>query len=451
VKNKENLILSQIIKNVYFREKIVPNIKAIYFEDDDNSELFVALKDLTQDNLKKIDSSALLLRYPKKEKIRELLGIDFENENIDWLIDETEKWARLQAIKNAVMQSVDIIVAADKKKDKTEGDFTQVEKLVKDAVAVSFDKNLGINYFDDIEGRIERYKKQDEGSLSTGYRMLDYYTCGGLKPKTLTVLLAQVNLGKTQALCNLSANFMKSGLKGIYLTLELEEDIIARRHDSILTKIPYSELPISVKEVTSFFDKWQGTNEYFIREYPPSKASCINIRTYFKELEMYMGFKFDYLIVDYINIMKSNYYERGQNSYEVFKNVTIELREIATEYNIPVITAAQVGRESFGSSSVGMDSVRSSMGIVENSDLIISMSQTPDQEPDNFITWTLVKNRLGRRMGSIETVFNTSTLTIEEILADEDRQLLERVNSCRNNKFSEKIIENNPVGFEDFT
>lgn len=424
--DKETLILSQIIKNVYYREKVLPNLSPTWFEDVDNVKLFTVIRDLQQDRVTKLDSSALLLKYPNKERLKELIRIDLSSENVDWLIKETEEWCKIQALKNAVMESVEIIEETNSTSKKPKRDITEIDKLVREALSVSFDQELGLKYFSDIEDRLKRYKTKDSKALSTGYQMLDYYFNGGVRGKTLGVIIAESNLGKTQALCNLSCNFAKKGMNGIYLSLELDTDIIARRHDSIITNIPYAELtlPFNEERVLKFFKNFKGTKDYFIREYPPSKASCMNIKTYIKELELYEDFKPDYLIVDYINLMKANYPQKGQNSYEKYFYVTEELREISVEYNIPVITASQIQREGYSTSSIGMENVRGSMGIMENADWVIAMTQSIEQEPDNFITWKLIKNRLGRKSGTMETQFNTETLAMTEILNEENRQML---------------------------
>jgi replicative DNA helicase len=416
----ENLIISQILNNSYFRDKVFHNLKKHYFDNEENQKIFHCVKNLLQNNVNVLDRTTLLSEIKNTEKLDELLDIEFDNDNIDWLIDNTETWARIEAVNKAVLDSAQLQLGGDKDKDNSE----KIYSMITDAVSVSFDKNLGSNYTKDTKERFERYRSKEDSAISTGYQLLDFHLNGGFREKTLNVIMAQSNLGKTLLMCNMTANLVARGLNGIYLTLELEEDIISRRMDSILTGIPFYDLPKYEKKAQSFFENFTGGNAY-VREYPPSKASCLNIKTYFKELTLFEKFKPDFLMVDYLNLMKPNYQgKEHENLYTKYFDVSMELRELAVEYKIPVITATQVEKSAYGASNVGMQNVRGSMGIVENSDLVVALTQTEDQEEDNYISWKIVKNRFGRKNSSFLTQFDTKTLKIKEILTEEDRMNL---------------------------
>lgn len=410
----EQLILSTIMKNVYYRERVFPYLKAGYFDEDSHQRLFSSISRLLDNKATVLDMATVALEFSDEDLLHNIFILDFPNENIEYLITETEKWVKDQSIKNAVMASADILV--------TKKDPIKIRDMVTEALAVSFDKDLGLDYVSDVEYRLERYSTQSK-SLATGYTMLDYYTHGGPKGKTLTVYMAASNLGKTMMMCNLDSNFNKAGFNGIYLTLELDRDIIARRKDSINTGIPYFSLLENKENVLKFFNDYKGGNT-FIKNYPPSKASTANLRTYLKELEIHKKYKPDYIMVDYINLMRQDSPSKNDNMYQIYFDISKELRELAIELDCPIITATQVQREAYGKANVGMEHSRGSMGIIENADLVIALTQVEDQEAEHLITQKILKNRLGRRAGKFESQFDPETLRVREILTEDDRELL---------------------------
>lgn len=447
---KEELILNQIIKNVYYREKVMGHIKSTFFEDNENKKLFKALHELILKKVTILDRNTLLLNFPYQEKIDDILVLEYPNENIPYLIATTEEWTKLQSLKIAVMAAADIVV--DKK------DPFQIKSLIEEALSVSFDTDLGLDYINDIDKRFTKYG-EEEKKIPTGYTMLDHYTNGGLPTKKLILFTGQPNLGKTMMLCNLACNMSSRGTNGVYLTLELDKETIGRRCDSINTQIPYFSLFKNKSKAINFFKSYKGGN-IFIKEYPASKANSVNIRTYLKELEVHKKYKPDYLIVDYLNLMKPNNAGRLDNMYLLNFYISLELRELAIELDIPVITANQLTTPSIGSTNVGLGDLRGGAGPAENADLIISLTQSEEQEPENLITWKIIKNRIGRKNGKLETQFHIETLKVNEILTSEDRAILDTQRdsnwiSEENKKLTEDLSgllgNENSKGFGDFT
>lgn len=414
---REDIILNTLIKNVYYRDTVMSHLKPIFFMDDQNEKLFIAIHKLVvKDKIQKLDKKTILLKYQDKSHLDYLFGEDeYPNENIDFLIKETESWGKEQALKESVLEASDII--CEKK------DTSIIGNLIRKALAFSFDKNLGLNFVADIKRRFDYYNKSEE-KIATKYKMLDYYTNGGLQKKTLTIGAGSSGLGKTLLGTNLSTNFIKQGLSGVYLTLELAEELIARRIDSVLTKVPYHDLPQKRKEVMKFFKDFKGGNIH-IKEYPPSKASCVNIRTYLKELELLEKFKPDFLIVDYIQLMKPNHEKVGGGSYDKYKDIAEELRELAVELDIPVITFSQVQREGYSNSNLSSTHIADSIGIVNTADLIIGMTQTVEEEELSEQTWRIIKNRLGRKGVSFQVKQESTLLKFVQQISEEEQHLLD--------------------------
>jgi len=405
-----NLVLSQCIKNPRFRDKVTPHLRPSWFEEDDAKELYKAIETLVkQDKVKVLDKPTLLLRFKDGDFVDKVLEQNFPVENTELLVKETEKWAQDQCLKEAIIKSADIL---NEKKDKG-----PVSVMVREALAFSFDKNLGLNYIKDIDRRFEFYNRLDE-KISTGWDMLDVYTNGGFQKKSLIVGAGSSGLGKTLLGTNLTASLISRGYVGAYITLELAEEIISRRIDAVVCKLPYYALPNERERVERAVKGVTGN--VFVREYPPSKASCQHLSTYIRELEIIEKVKMDFVIVDYIQLMKPNY-PKNTNSYEKYKDIAEELREMAVELNIPVITFSQVQRAGYGNSDMGLANIADSIGIVNTADLVIGMTQTPDEEPEGFQTWKAIKNRLGRKGVSWRMQMDDEILAFNQILNEEER------------------------------
>jgi len=413
----ENLVISQLVNNVYYRDKVLIHIKSNFFENEDNEKLFKAIYVLcVKENIQKLDRTTLSLRYKNDEHLNEIFGAyDYPNENIELLIKDTEKWGRLESFKSAIISSVNMI--------KNKEDINNSLELVEKSLAFKFESNSGLNYIKDIDRRFEYYNKVEE-KIHTSFQMFDMYTNGGIPKKTLSVFLGQSNIGKTMLGTNLAVNFLLQEKSGIYVTLELAEELITRRIDSALVNIPYYSLP---KRKNEFINKFSNIKkgQLYIREFPPSKACSLNLKTYMRELELVEKFKIDFLIVDYIQLMKANGNKNNQNSYDKFKEVAEELRELASEYDIPIITFSQIQRGGYDTSEVSLSHVSDSMAIINTSDLVLGITQTPEESEEGLQQWKIIKSRLGAKGVSFRVQFDSEILKFKEILNDDDFQKLE--------------------------
>ena len=410
----EELIISQIIRNALYRDNVLTELKPSYFEDIENAELFKVMQTLVlKDKIQKIDKKTLRFKFNDAEKLDAIFAEEeYPAGNIDFLMTQTETWGKENAMVEAVMESAEII---EEKKD-----TGRIGKLIEDAMSFSFDRNLGMDYINDLERRIDFYT-QPNNKLSTGFVQLDEHTNGGLPKKTLSITAGSSGLGKTLFGTNLASNFMKQGYNGVYITLELAEELIGRRVDSITTGMDYgglSKKKNTDKLVTKLKHAFQtGLGRLFIKEYPPSKACCLNLKSYLKELELIEKIKPEFLIVDYIQLMKPNNERSGQNSYDKYKEIAEELRELAMEFDIPVITFSQVRRDGYNTSSAEMTQISDSMGIVNTADLVVIMSHYEPEEPIKDCKpqlWKIVKNRLGMVGNYFVMLLNTVTLKITD-------------------------------------
>lgn len=430
----EELIISQLVKNVNFREKVIGYLKHNFFDDESNEEFFKSVSNLViEDKIKILDRNTLALRIKDTGKIDSILSkeFDFPEANITLLINEAEKWAQNQILKDALIKSVDNF---ENKKDRN-----VIGNLIKEAMSFSFEKNTGLSYKRDIKRRFEFYNRIEE-KLATGYDLLDFFTYGGLQKKTLTVFAASSGLGKTLLGTNVAAMMSRKGHNGVYITLELAEEFIARRMDSINTGIFYNDIPDHINDVTEFIQN-NVKGDVRIREYPPSKACVYNLMSYIRELELSENFKADWVAVDYIQLMQPNNPEAGQNSHDKYKNIAVELREMAYELNIPVITFSQVNRAGYDNSNMGLSNISDSIGIVNTADLMVGMTQTAEEALENFQTWKIIKNRMGRRGVELRVHQDPNTLRFSQKLNPEELLLISDFKSKRKTYIKEINIE----------
>lgn len=463
---RENLIISQIIRNPYYRDTVLTQLKPSFFEDEDNRNLFKAIHSLVvKDKIQILDRKTLRLKFDNIDKLKEIFAEDdYPTENVNFLIKTTEKWGKTHSLSEAVIESADII-------NENPSDMQSIGRLIEKALSFSFEKNMGLNLKRDVRRRIDYYKKTDE-KIPTGIPMLDYYTNGGLQKKTLTIISGSSGLGKTLAGTNISANFMmdmkeslkkiyrenhikfkKKRMNGVYVTLELAEELIGRRVDSLVTEISYQNLQGAGKKLNRTFTEYSGGN-LFIREYPPSKACTLNLKTYLKELELIEGYKPDFVMVDYIQLMKPNFDRNGMSTYEKYREIAEELREMAVELDIPVVTFSQVRREGYDNSSLNLTHISDSIGIVNTADLVIGMTRYVGDAEDvkktedgsrSYQMWKIMKNRLGKAGVYFLIELLHSHLKFSNIITDEDIEMMAKASKNNSTEEDEDRKEVNAI------
>jgi archaellum biogenesis ATPase FlaH len=310
----------------------------------------------------------------------------------NWLVDTTEKWCRDRAIYLALMESIHI---ADGKDDKKNRD--SIPSILSDALAVSFDTHIGHDYLLDYEKRYESYhKKEDKIEFDLEY--FNKITKGGLPNKTLNIALAGTGVGKSLFMCHVAAACLLQGRNVLYITLEMAEERIAERIDANLLNVPIqdiTELPKQMFEnkVTSLAKKTQGT--LIIKEYPTASAHAGHFKSLLNELALKKSFRPDIIFIDYLNICSSSRY-RGNaniNSYTFVKAIAEELRGLAVEFNVPIVSATQTTRSGYGSSDVELTDTSESFGLPATADLMFALISTEELEGLGQILVKQLKNR----------------------------------------------------------
>ena len=397
----EFLILRNLIHNEEYVRKVIPFIRADYFEDYNQKVVFEEITKFVSEYNQPVTKEVLCIETEKRQDINDtsfkeittlISNLEEEYTEFNWLVDTTEKWCRDRAIYLALMESIQL---ADGK-DETKG-RDAIPSILSDALAVSFDTHIGHDYLIDYEERYESYhRKEDKIEFDLEY--FNKITKGGLPNKTLNIALAGTGVGKSLFMCHVASSALLQGKNVLYITLEMAEEKIAERIDANLLNVPIqdiTDLPKVMYEskVTNLAKKTQGT--LIIKEYPTASAHMGHFKSLLQELALKKSFKPDIIFIDYLNICASSRYRGNStvNSYSYIKAIAEELRGLAVEANLPIVSATQTTRSGFGSSDVELTDTSESFGLPATADLMFALISTEELEPLGQIVVKQLKNR----------------------------------------------------------
>ena len=398
----EEIVISNLITNPDYMRKVLPFVKEEYFDDLSQKVVFKEVSTFieTYDNLPEPNAIALEVEKRKDltedavNKVLEILGgLDNTEYNEDWLLDTTEKWCRERAIYNALMESVQIADGQDKARNQD-----AIPTIMSEALSVCFDDHVGHDYIEDSESRYDFYHRKEE-KIPFDLEFFNKITKGGLPNKTLNIALAGTGVGKSLFMCHMASAVLLQGRNVLYITLEMAEEKIAERIDANLLDVPIQQLsdPLFSKgkyksKIEKLQDKTQG--RLVIKEYPTASAHVNHFKSLLNELSLKRGFHPEIIFVDYLNICASSRYKNNiVNSYTYVKAIAEELRGLAGEFNVPIVSATQTTRSGYGSSDVELTDTSESFGLPATADLMFALIATEDLEAMNQIMVKQLKNR----------------------------------------------------------
>ena len=398
----EFLILRNLLYNEEYVRKVIPFIKAEYFEDFNQKVVFEEILAFVQEYNETATKEVLCIETEKRQDINDssfkeitqlISYLEDQPTEFNWLVDTTEKWCRDRAIYIALMESIQL---ADGKADDSKG-RDAIPSILSDALAVSFDTHIGHDYLTDYEERYESYhRKEDKIEFDLEY--FNKITKGGLPNKTLNIALAGTGVGKSLFMCHVASSALLQGKNVLYITLEMAEEKIAERIDANLLNVPIQDivdLPKQMfdKKVINLAKKTQGT--LIIKEYPTASAHSGHFKSLLQELALKKSFRPDIIFIDYLNICASSRYRGNStvNSYSYIKAIAEELRGLAVESNVPIVSATQTTRSGFGSSDVELTDTSESFGLPATADLMFALISTDDLEGLGQIMVKQLKNR----------------------------------------------------------
>ena len=398
----EEIIFSHLLFNEEYSRKVIPFLKNDYFQTRTNKILFELIDGYVKTYNVVPSKEALNTKLQSLDNISEdefkscsdlisKLEADLKT-SVDWLCDQTEKFCQEKAVYNAIMDSIKII----DKKDKKRGTGS-IPEILTEALSVSFDTNIGHDFIEDADSRYDYYHVREE-KLQFDLEYFNKITKGGLSKKTLNIILASTGVGKTMFMTHCAAHHLTLGKNVLYLTMEMSEERIAERIDANLMDVTIDdlkELPKDAYEKKMVRIKGGTKGKLIVKEYPTAAAGSAHFRHLLQELRIKKSFKPDVIYVDYLNICSSARMKMGGavNSYMYIKAIAEELRGLAVEFDVPIISATQSNRDAYNSSDVGLDNTSESFALPATADFMFALISTEDLEGLNQILVKQLKNR----------------------------------------------------------
>ena len=397
----ERTTLSNLIWDEDYARRVIPFIKPEYYSDKNERVIFEEIGSFIDKYNSIPTQEALTIELDNRKdvndeeykKIVDIIG-SFSKSEVDtqWLLDTTEKFCKDKAIYNAVLEGIGIIDGKDKERTPE-----AIPSILSEALAVSFDTNIGHDYVEDGEERFDFYHKKEE-KIAFDQDYFNKITKGGLPQKTLNIALAGTGVGKSLFMCHVAASTLMQGKNVLYITMEMAEERIAERIDANLMNITMDDLHTLPKKMfeTQLSKIQKKTNgKLIIKEYPTASAHVGHFRSLIKELALKRSFRPDIIFIDYLNICASSRFKGNANvgSYFYIKSIAEELRGLAVETNVPIMSATQTTRTGFTSTDIGLEDTSESFGLPATADLMFALIATEELEDLNQIVVKQLKNR----------------------------------------------------------
>ena len=397
----EETIISNLLHNEEYARKVLPFIDKRYFSERKEKIIFEEYDKFFDKYNKPLTKEILAIEVSNRKDLTDkeynefseyINKIDNTEINPDWLMNETESFCKKKAVYNAILDSIGIIDGKDKQRSED-----AIPSMLSDALGVSFDSHVGHNYIEDADARYEFYHRVEE-KVQFDLDMLNKITKGGLSTKTLNVVLAGTGVGKSLFMCHAAAANLINNKNVLYITMEMAEERIAERIDANLLNLSMDELKVVDKKVyDNRLDKVKSKSQgrLIIKEYPTAGAHAGHFRALLEELKLKQDFKPDIIYIDYLNICSSQRLRSGANvnSYTYVKTIAEEIRGLAVEYAVPIMSATQTTRSGFTSSDPGLEDTSESFGLPATVDLMFALISTEELEELGQIMVKQLKNR----------------------------------------------------------
>ena len=397
----ETKILSNLVYDEQYCRKVIPFIRTDYFSERKEAILSKIIVEFFTKYNKPLTKEILSIEVGNRTDIndKELAEINnyvdtmtHEEVNESWMLEQTEKFCKDKAVYNAILHSIRIIDGGDKVNTKD-----SIPSILSDALAISFDNHVGHDYIEDSDARYDYYHRIEE-KVPFDLDMFNKITKGGLSKKTLNIVLAGTGVGKSLFMCHVAAGVLTQGKNVLYITMEMAEERIAERIDANLLNLTMDELKVIDKDIfdnriKKISSKTQG--KLIVKEYPTAGAHAGHFRALLEELKLKREFLPDIIFIDYLNICASQRMKQGGsiNSYTYIKSIAEELRGLAVEYNVPIVSATQTTRSGFTNSDPGLEDTSESFGLPATADLMFALVSNEELEQLNQIIVKQLKNR----------------------------------------------------------
>ncbi len=397
----EALVVNSLVFSQEYTRQVLPHLKSEYFEDHNNRVVFEELSKylVAYDNLP--TKEALNIEVENRRDLNEstykeiktlIDNLDEEPHESQWLVDTTEKWCRDRAIYIALLESIQIADGNGDAKQSRDA----IPSILSNALGVSFDNSVGHDYFEEADERFAFYHRRED-KIPFDLEFFNRITKGGLPNKTLNIALAGTGVGKSLFMCHCAASNLSLGKNVLYITMEMAEEKIAERIDANLLNVDCRQLeklpkPMFDSKIEKVMKKTKG--RLIVKEYPTASAHVGHFKALLQELAIKKSFVPDIIYIDYLNICASARYKGAiVNSYTYVKAIAEELRGLAVEADLPIISATQTTRSGYGNSDVDLTDTSESFGLPATADFMFALISTEDLEQENKIMVKQLKNR----------------------------------------------------------
>ena len=451
----ERTALTQLVTNEQYARKVLPFMKGDYFSDFTERTIFEEIAKFVDKYNKIPTQTSLEIEVSSRkdlngddykrviEAIKEMKSTDVD---FDWLVDTTEQFCKDKAVYNAIVEGISIIDGKDKKRGPD-----AIPSILTDALAVGFDNRVGHDYLLDADSRFDYYHTVEE-NIPFDLDFFNRVTKGGLPPKTLNIALAGTGVGKSLFMCHMAANCLSQGKNVLYITLEMAEERIAERIDANLMNISIDDLhtlPKSMYDAKINKIIKETSGQLVIKEYPTASAHSSHFRGLIKELAIKKSFKPDIIFIDYLNICASSRFKGAinVNSYMYIKAIAEELRGLAVETNVPIMSATQTTRSGFVSSDIGLEDTSESFGLPATADFMFALISNEELEGLNQIAVKQLKNRYNDPTTNRRFVIgiDRAKMKLTDIDEKEQEDLVDAAQSAEDS-FSEPVFDTTDFG-----
>ena len=448
----ERTALTQLVTNEQYARKVLPFMKGDYFSDKTERTVFEEITKFVDKYNKIPTQTSLEIEVSGRKDLNEeefkkvvavIKTLESTDVDFDWLVNTTEQFCKDKAVYNAIVEGISIIDGKDKHRGPD-----AIPNILTDALAVGFDNRVGHDYLVDADDRFDFYHTVEE-KIPFDLEFFNRITKGGLPPKTLNIALAGTGVGKSLFMCHMAANCLSMGKNVLYITLEMAEERIAERIDANLMNISMEDLHDLPKQmydnkIAKIIKSTSG--KLIVKEYPTASAHTGHFRGLIKELAIKKSLKPDIVFVDYLNICASTRY-KGQsnvNSYMYIKAIAEELRGLAVEINVPIMSATQTTRSGFTNSDIGLEDTSESFGLPATADLMFALISNEELDELNQIAGKQLKNRYNDLTVNKRFVIgiDRAKMQLFDIKPEEQDDLVD----TNQTEFAEPVFDNTSFG-----
>ena len=448
----ERTALTQLVTNEQYARKVLPFMKGDYFSDKTERTVFEEITKFVDKYNKIPTQTSLEIEVSRRKDLNEeefkkvvavIKTLESTDVDFDWLVNTTEQFCKDKAVYNAIVEGISIIDGKDKHRGPD-----AIPNILTDALAVGFDNRVGHDYLVDADDRFDFYHTIEE-KIPFDLEFFNRITKGGLPPKTLNIALAGTGVGKSLFMCHMAANCLSMGKNVLYITLEMAEERIAERIDANLMNISMEDLHDLPKQmydnkIAKIIKSTSG--KLIVKEYPTASAHTGHFRGLIKELAIKKSLKPDIVFIDYLNICASTRY-KGQsnvNSYMYIKAIAEELRGLAVEINVPIMSATQTTRSGFTNSDIGLEDTSESFGLPATADLMFALISNEELDELNQIAVKQLKNRYNDLTVNKRFVIgiDRAKMQLFDIKLEEQDDLVD----TNQTEFAEPVFDNTSFG-----